>query len=257
MKKILSILTLLAFSLILVSCSDKKIVIDSYQVIYYTYGNDKNSIPPLKGINQGTKLEVPKDPVREGYEFMGWFKDSSGNSPWEFDIDVVNESITIYAKWILVSEFTIDYNLNGGNFSDNTKVPTLFEPDGNPIYFPIPTKTGYVFSGWYEKPIDEIMTGDKALTNTHGIKRSLYLHANWKANRIKVTFKSEVSGVQLPKPYIQMIEYGSIIDFPNYTGVIPGQKFLGWFDSTGTQYKNGEQFLRATEVTITARFISE
>jgi uncharacterized repeat protein (TIGR02543 family) len=38
----------------------------------------------------GTKVNViPPIPHREGYEFVGWYKDLSFNEPWDFENDVI------------------------------------------------------------------------------------------------------------------------------------------------------------------------
>ena len=40
-----------------------------------------------------------QDPVKEGFKFAGWYKDSACTERWE-DTDTVSGSMTLYAKWI-------------------------------------------------------------------------------------------------------------------------------------------------------------
>ncbi len=43
-------------------------------------------------------LEKPENPVKEGYEFAGWYADEELTIEYDFD-DKLSKSITLYAKW--------------------------------------------------------------------------------------------------------------------------------------------------------------
>ncbi|MBQ4642413.1 MAG: InlB B-repeat-containing protein [Oscillospiraceae bacterium] len=47
----------------------------------------------------GEKIPKPQNPVREGYTFAGWYKDIHLQEQWDFDKDVVESSMYLYAKW--------------------------------------------------------------------------------------------------------------------------------------------------------------
>ncbi|MCI6255508.1 MAG: InlB B-repeat-containing protein [Clostridiales bacterium] len=47
----------------------------------------------------GGKLAKPADPTRSGYTFTGWFKDEALEESFDFDADVVNGDMTLYAAW--------------------------------------------------------------------------------------------------------------------------------------------------------------
>lgn len=53
-------------------------------------------------VKDGCYLNLPQDPVRDGYDFAGWFKEEECLNEWNFDEDIVEEDITLYAKWIEV-----------------------------------------------------------------------------------------------------------------------------------------------------------
>ena len=53
-------------------------------------------------VRDGCYLNLPQDPVRDGYNFAGWFKEEECLNEWNFDEDIVEEDITLYAKWIEV-----------------------------------------------------------------------------------------------------------------------------------------------------------
>ncbi|MEG2179468.1 MAG: InlB B-repeat-containing protein [Bacteroidales bacterium] len=47
----------------------------------------------------GALLTKPIDPVCEGFDFAGWYKDPEYKQPWDFDTDRVYGHTTLYAKW--------------------------------------------------------------------------------------------------------------------------------------------------------------
>jgi len=68
---------------------------DTYTVTFITNGG---TTVPSQSISKGKTVTKPADPVREGYDFMGWFLDSSCTTPYDFT-KPVNADITLYAKW--------------------------------------------------------------------------------------------------------------------------------------------------------------
>lgn len=47
----------------------------------------------------GSKLSAITDPTKPGYYFNGWCKDVNLISYWNYSMDVVNNDVTLYAKW--------------------------------------------------------------------------------------------------------------------------------------------------------------
>lgn len=45
------------------------------------------------------KASAPDTPVKSGYTFGGWYKDSTLQTPWDFADDTVTADTTLYAKW--------------------------------------------------------------------------------------------------------------------------------------------------------------
>ena len=67
----------------------------------------------------GQTFDAPEDPVKEGYEFAGWYKDADFSAPWNFAEDTADGDTVLYAKWTEaeqpsepVSKETLEYFLN-------------------------------------------------------------------------------------------------------------------------------------------------
>ena len=59
---------------------------------------DGNEIPDVT-VKVGGLITEPDAPVREGYEFAGWYTDDSLSFKWRFNSDVVEGDMTLYAGW--------------------------------------------------------------------------------------------------------------------------------------------------------------
>ena len=49
---------------------------------------------------RGKKIARPRQIVRPGYMFEGWYKDDFFNEPFDFDNDEITENTILYARWI-------------------------------------------------------------------------------------------------------------------------------------------------------------
>ena len=91
-------------------------------------------------------LTAPADPARVGYDFGGWYREAACQTPWDFAMDQVPGSITLYAKWS-VNTCTVTFNTQGG-----TAVAAMMVRSGATITAPTPpARSGYSFQGWYKE----------------------------------------------------------------------------------------------------------
>jgi uncharacterized repeat protein (TIGR02543 family) len=60
--------------------------------------NGGNAIDPVV-IGEGLVITAPATPVKDGFVFVGWFKEVELTNLWDFDVDTVTANITLYAKW--------------------------------------------------------------------------------------------------------------------------------------------------------------
>lgn len=47
----------------------------------------------------GELLSVPEDPMREGYEFTGWYVDYACDQEWDEENNIIEGDFTLYAGW--------------------------------------------------------------------------------------------------------------------------------------------------------------
>ncbi|MDI9520778.1 MAG: leucine-rich repeat protein [Bacillota bacterium] len=64
-----------------------------------SFDTGSDSIIDDQLVDAGQHAQEPPAPVRPGYRFIGWFSDEALINQWDFNVDVVQESMTLYAKW--------------------------------------------------------------------------------------------------------------------------------------------------------------
>ena len=123
-------------------------------------------------INSGETLSNLPDPTRTGYTFLGWYTNSTFETPFDKTQQITTD-VDLYAKWEEVVTVTVTLYLNDGTITGVTSPITLNSGDllDN---LPDPTKTNMTFAGWYtdsnfETPFDD----------TVPITTDLNLYAKW------------------------------------------------------------------------------
>ena len=89
-------------------------------------------------------------PYLSGYSFIGWYKDASLSTEWNFSEDIITADLVLYAKFEEVFDgYKVTYNANGGSFGyvDNNSYDENALVNRPTVE---PTKTGYQFVGWYK-----------------------------------------------------------------------------------------------------------
>ena len=114
-------------------------------------------------------------PVKDGYIFVGWYDNPEGTGTALTSIPAGWQG-TLYAIWREADPADVTWVLNGGNVG-TTKLPE--EITGAPYTLPTPTRTGYVFLGWYDNPNG---TGEALTVLPVGWKGTLY--AKWREAKV-------------------------------------------------------------------------
>lgn len=60
------------------------------------------------GIKVGGTAERPANPEEAGYRFDGWYRESACTKGWDFESDIVQADMTLYAKWLEESKEEVE-----------------------------------------------------------------------------------------------------------------------------------------------------
>ncbi|MBN3489895.1 InlB B-repeat-containing protein [Acholeplasma equirhinis] len=191
-------------------------------VFTVTFNTDGGSAVANQSVNQNGKVNKPQDPTKTGFEFVGWFKDSTLETPWNFDTDTISAATTLYAKWEKLPEtFTVTFNANGGSAVANQSVlenKYAEEPEA-------PTRNGYTFVGWFiDLDTDVIFVFEEEL-----ITENITLYAKWQltdpnAQIFAITFNSNGGNYNV---VVDVVEGWPVLE--PATPVKEAHTFLGWF----------------------------
>lgn len=92
---------------------EDKIEANTYTVQFHTNGG--GCIPAYTDVKKGSLITKPDEPLKEGFEFSGWYKDKELTTPWDFEHDTISANVVLYAKWDKKETPKPDVNGNGGN----------------------------------------------------------------------------------------------------------------------------------------------
>ncbi|CCV66512.1 putative extracellular nuclease, surface-anchored [Paracholeplasma brassicae] len=92
---------------------------------------------------------ITYEPTKEDHDFVGWYYLDAENNQVDFSGPII-QSRTLYAKFEIQSR-TITFHYNG---ADGGQMPaTQVVQIGSQAVLPIPTRTGYVFLGWFNESL--------------------------------------------------------------------------------------------------------
>jgi hypothetical protein len=76
----------------------------TFTVTFSTNSGSAQPVPANQTVAEGSKITQPAPMERQPagqWTFGGWYKDNNTwQQPWNFDSDVVNANITLYARWL-------------------------------------------------------------------------------------------------------------------------------------------------------------
>ncbi len=174
-----------------------------FKIIYNTNGGNKiEDANVCKGCGPSAYSNLPT-PTKSDYIFAGWYYDSAltkkvtatstrdVEEPGHYASNgcyIPDGKVTLYAKWIKI-EHNIDcssilitggsleiiYNTNGGNKLESTKYCGGCNPENQPKTLSTPTKSGYIFDGWY---YDEVLTKKVEGNSPSDVKSSGHYDSN-------------------------------------------------------------------------------
>jgi uncharacterized repeat protein (TIGR02543 family) len=165
---------------------NKKIIIISPHTITFETGEGTN-ISPIS-VAVGERIIKPDNPTMLGYSFDGWYKDEQYNAEWNFEADVVNSDMTLYAKWkqnnivypyevgevshVKISPYVVVFwtNPDDENFSHVRIIPAGFEWTESSALDKEPGATSYSMLDYLGVEYIIIKSIDKKGNISNGIK---------------------------------------------------------------------------------------
>jgi uncharacterized repeat protein (TIGR02543 family) len=109
------------------------------------------------------------DHTKDGYSFGGW--SATVNGAQVSDSYSPTSDITLYARWGTGS-YVITYEANGGTVT--TSSTSILS--GSTITLPTPTRSNFVFEGWYSSATGGSLLGAAAATYLPTQSRTVYAH---------------------------------------------------------------------------------
>lgn len=98
-------------------------VINTYNATFDSMGGSSVSSVSAEYM---TKISKPTNPTRLGFGFAGWYKDKACTKPWNFGSDVLENNVTLYAKWtpvtIEIDRSSLSFNSSGATTKLNATV---------------------------------------------------------------------------------------------------------------------------------------
>ena len=158
--------------------------------------------------------------TKEGLTFAGWYKDEAFTEALKFgETSVVNENMTLYAKW--TAKVTFHFNYEGAPASVES-APIVV--GGSMPSQEDPTREGYQFDGWYTA----VEGGTKVILSTAKVEKNTTLYAHWK-QKFTVTFHAVLNGMESPESR-EIADAEALGELPVLTEQ-QGYTFKGWYSS--------------------------
>lgn len=196
---------------------------DEYEIIFH-YNNGQPSTTIKAHIDE--HIPRPETPVRSGYDFTGWYTDTTYTTAWNFEVDRITSHMTLYAGWQVTvpSEYVVTLNPNNGEPSTTTLVSA-----GTLIALPAtPVREGYTFIGWY--------TNQACTTpwnfDTDKVNANMILYGGWEEYippvrpELYISFDPNTGGEDEITTITVLT--GEFIPRPD-TPVNEGYTFVGWY----------------------------
>jgi uncharacterized repeat protein (TIGR02543 family) len=196
-------------------------------------------------------ISIPS-PTRTGWTFIGWDNADDGTAnhtpvsgTTTIAIGVYAEDLNLKAVWSQ-RVYTLTYNSAGGN---NISSKTFnFGQSLDNTYFPVPTKSGETFTGWFDSANRRWAVGS-AFENI-GPDGNLALTARWATFPYSITFDADNG----EDSYSTSVYPGQ----PVYIGFTPykeGYRFGGWMDLDDGTYYTKDSIMPNKSLTLTAQWI--
>ncbi len=198
----------------------------------FTDGEKQHTNEIYAGVS--LKDYLAEEPVRDGYDFIGWF-DEDGNKVDAESATMPAEGMTVTAEWEII-KYAVNFYLASGEGVDPSETK-YFAPGEEIVYPEDPELEGFTFNGWFDKDGNE-------LPDVMG-EEDINAYAKFDINTYKVTYMANGS------VYAEYdVVYQAEIPVPeDPASADTALVFAGWEPAV-------EAAMPAYDVTYTAKFVS-
>jgi len=187
-----------------------------------------------------TVVTLPTPPTKTNYYFAGWWTAATSGGTEFTASTTVTASITVYARWSTSPVYTVTYDSQGGSAVGAQHVTS---PATTVVTLPAaPTKTGYIFGGWYTATSG----GGTAFIATTEVTADITVYAKWNSYTYTVTFNSQSATVEASPTSKTVTSPATTVDALPTAPTKTGSTFAGWYTATSG---GGTEFTATTTVT--------
>ena len=198
--------------------------VNSYPVTFNTVGGTINE-ETFNSYTFGVGDSLPTNVTRNGYEFAGWYNNSSYGG---VAIDSITPNETgereYWAKWN-VNTYTVEFDANGGTINEGEIATYTY---GVATLLPTNvTKEGYTFAGWFTT--DDFSDERVSMISTNDMGNKTY-YANWTIVDYTITYNIKGGVINGDYAVGYNVDDDEITLPDNVTRT--GYDFAGWYDNS-------------------------
>ena len=102
----------------------------SYTPVVVNFNSNGGSAVVSKTVVPGSRIEMPVRPLKDGQLFSGWYKDAGLTQIFNFYSDIVENDMTLYARWINDARFDVDITPFNNKFTSTYHIQTAAQLRG-------------------------------------------------------------------------------------------------------------------------------
>lgn len=241
----------------------------SYQVDFKYVGEDWANVDApepvnvLAGAEIGNKLPAPK---REGFTFVGWYKDWDETDGFKDEnlvtrASTIGADTTLYGRWAVGAQAMnayVVFDPSGGAFAEDDETPKVVQVELTSGADHVdtedvpadPSLANHVFAGWYYKAVSEDVPDGAELpfnASATEIVGNLHVYAKWTAKTFTVNFDADGGAFEGNEGDPITVTYDQ--NWPELpTPTKAGMNFNGWLLGEG---EDAVRIISGTPVKIT------
>jgi len=230
---VILVLTLVFASLItcLVAC-DPSGDTGKYNIVYMDGQTSLGTV----ALEPGSVI-TPITPTKEGYTFVGWYKDAAFIEPFVTN-STIESNIVLYAKFAAKATYIMVDN------DDGNELQKVSVTQGTSYSLTTPQKVGYEFENYTYYDEDAEQTKIFSKEGVYSFATSIRIKAKWKIKTYKVKLVDSGNTAEQP------VEYGSRATLEQ--GTKTGYTFVGWFTEEDELFDKNTVITE--DITLTAKY---